>query len=133
MSSVGDKFYKVYAQSYSVIIDAEREEYGSSPLYLKEAVYKVVKVTPKGVWIDYQCDIARGRPHFVRLDSRKKFAYPTREQALDGFIAKKRRHVSILSAQHDDALQALNMALRVKAGEHVWHSEVKVDAKCATV
>lgn len=118
--TVGDKFYRIYAQSYSTIVDAEREVFGVSPLYLEESIYEVVKLTPKGVWLNFG-EWRLPKNIFVLNGSRKKFAYPTREEALEGFIQKKKRHVSILAAQHDDAKAALDLALDVQSGRPTWH------------
>jgi hypothetical protein len=64
--------------------------------------YNVVKVTPKGV----QLDIGR----FVLLSGRKRFAWPTPEEALASFEARKKRQLSILRAQAERVEDAIELA-----------------------
>jgi hypothetical protein len=65
------------------------DEYGPfDKLYIKE--YRVVKKTKKGVWIKSINPWGLGyEQHFVLNDSRKKYAYQTKEQALFNFIKRK--------------------------------------------
>jgi hypothetical protein len=43
------------------------------------------------------------------LSSKKKFAYPTKEEALEGFKASKKRQISILRSKLEQAETALGM------------------------
>lgn len=64
---------------------------------------RVLRHTPKGVWVE-----GRGnRPRFVLRDAHKRYACPTREDALESFRARKRRQAGILRAQAKNAEQAL--------------------------
>jgi len=58
--------------------------------------FEVVKVTPKGVRIR---DHRYWRDRFVRLEATKRFACPTKEEALVSFRARKLRQLSILRSQ----------------------------------
>lgn len=53
--------------------------------------YIVISETKKGVWISdiYNSDIYNIKKRFIRNKSRKKFAYNTKEQAIDNFICRK--------------------------------------------
>jgi len=70
-------------------------------VYLLE--YDVVKETLKGIWIQ---DIL-GRRRFVNLNSRKKFACLSKEDALISFKARKERQIRILESQLKLAKEAL--------------------------
>lgn len=85
----------------------------SGPVWLGQ--YRVLKHTPKGVWIDYP-STPRGK--FVLNDSFKQWACPTIEAAKESYIRRKRRQISILAAQHDRAVSALHVA---EAGR--WQEE----------
>lgn len=67
--------------------------------------FAVIKVTQAGQWLQVY-----GKKKFVLNTSRKKFAYPTRELALESFIARKTRQIGILKAQTIRAETALKAA-----------------------
>lgn len=85
-------------------------------LYLEE--YPVVRHTPKGVWIkvgekwDYSQIpyVCSPKLKFVLNGSRKKHAHPSPEEALEGFIARKKRQIEILNTQLEETKQALAAA-----------------------
>jgi len=57
--------------------------------------YKIVKRTPCGVWIE-ECT---GFRRFINQNARKQWSYPTHKEALQGFVARKKRQLQILSVQ----------------------------------
>ena len=70
--------------------------------------YKVKSETPKGVWIwvsEYY-----GKKKWVSLTSTKRYAYPTVEGALQGFIQRNRRCITILKSQLEMAEAYLKAA-----------------------
>ena len=70
--------------------------------------FEVIKETPKGVWLRlYEFTNMK---RFVRNDSRKKFACPTREQALESFLARKTKQAKILKAQLRRVEEAIQIA-----------------------
>lgn len=71
--------------------------------------YRVIRTTPKGAWIEYY-----GLNKFVKLDARKRFACPTKEEALASFMARKKKQIHILSSQLQNAETALRMADRIQ-------------------
>lgn len=104
-SKVGDLFYRIDDRTYSVVIDAEREEYGSQ-LALVGSTYRVTKVTPKGVWLNVWVN----KDRFVCLSHTKQFASPTKELAIQGFQARKKRQRAIYAARVNRADRAHDMA-----------------------
>ena len=104
-------FYRYHDVLYSSGSE-EFFNYGISVrLYLTR--YLVVKHTPKGVWLcthslDDQPD------KFILLSATKRWACPTKEEALESFKKRKQRQISILSGQIARANEAL-----FKANEEV--------------
>lgn len=66
------------------------------------------KVTPKGFWIDGPW------PRFVlappKVGTGKRYAWPTREQALVSYIARKTRQIEIYEARLRRARHGLELA-----------------------
>lgn len=77
---------------------------------------RVLKVTPKGVWLD-----TRFGDRFVRLNANKRYACPTKAEALESFIQRKRRQIRILSRQLEDAEIAIQLAKRELEPEKCPH------------
>ena len=77
-------------------------------------VYNLIKETPCGYWISkYSCDsifLQSVRKRWVSKTSRKRFAYPTKEEAMINFKARKRRQIALLTGQLDQAKDALMIA-----------------------
>ena len=82
------KFYR-----YEIV---PNDGYGAG-LTLKE--FKVVKETPCGYWITYTWDKRNGLFKWVSKTSRKRYAYPTTEEALTGYIKRTKRRLFILKHQ----------------------------------
>src|ERR1017187_10942745 len=72
-----------------------------------ESNWYMVKETPKGYWIAEQWDSQATYKKFVLKDGRKRFAYPTREQAFDAYLKRKEKQVTILTHQLDKARMRL--------------------------
>ena len=69
--------------------------------------FNVVRTTPKGYWISIPYSF---KLKWVSSEAKKRFAYPTKEEALQSFRARKRRQVAILSYQLERAKMALNVS-----------------------
>jgi hypothetical protein len=82
---------------------------GCVHIYCSE--HRVVRRTPKGVWLD-----AWGIPRFVLNHSRKRWAYPTKTLAFESFCHRKRRQVQHLARQHGNAVQIRDEAYRMRVG-----------------
>ena len=81
-------------------------------LSLIEEQFRVVKETAKGVWLDVY-----GRQRFVLQAARKRFACPTRAEALESYRARKRRQVGLLRTR----LKLVELALQLEpTGESVY-------------
>ena len=70
-------------------------------------VWREVKKTPKGAWIER----AYGIRKFVLDHGRKRYAWPTKEEAWESFLARKRKQVQILRRQLVAAERALEMPM----------------------
>ena len=68
--------------------------------------YPVIKETLKGVWLDVY-----GVKKFVLTDARKRWACPTQEEALFGFIKRKEKQALILRGQLE-AVEAILKKVR---------------------
>lgn len=85
----------------------------SYPVYkLIYYVHSVVKETPKGVWIKLKGyeDCTYQRKRFILNTSRKKYAYPSKEEALYSFIKRKEIQIKILSRKLSDTEDLLKLA-----------------------
>jgi hypothetical protein len=69
-------------------------------VYLRE--FNVVRYTPQGAWIEQY-----GHGRFVLRNSRKRYACPSKEEALESFRARKKRQIKILTSQLERAKLAL--------------------------
>lgn len=79
-------------------------------VYLEE--FDMIKETPCGWWIQPAGDIWRGGDYkrWVSKTARKRYAYPTKKEALTSFKAKKVRQISILRAHLCGAEHELDIA-----------------------
>ena len=69
---------------------------------LTYSTFNLVKETPKGYWISYgwyKSSKLRGRAKWVSKTARKRFAYPSKEEALNNFIKRQERRIRILDHQ----------------------------------
>lgn len=73
-------------------------------LMLVQDTFRIVKRTEHGAWIDNY-----GNKRFVNLESKKRYACPTVQEALDSYHARKRRQVGILRHQLKQAEAALTL------------------------
>jgi hypothetical protein len=66
--------------------------------------FKILRETPKCYVIR---EWAGGKEKYVLKNAKKRFAYPTREEAKEGFIARKSRQIRLLNGQLDHAETAM--------------------------
>lgn len=76
--------------------------------------YYVLKRTPKGVWVSSLLHyVVEDVPMKVQArwvstqKGNKRFAHPTKEEALNAYIIRKKRHAEILSSQLETAKMLL--------------------------
>jgi hypothetical protein len=72
------------------------------------STYCLIKETPKGHWIQYGTrNNLKGPKKWVSKTSKKRFAYPTKEEALFGLQKRTERRMNILSSQLSDCKDGL--------------------------
>ena len=96
-------FYRYTLHSYGSL--DEFENVTSTYRRLELATYPLIRETPKGYWIGNEYS-----KRWVSKTARKRFAYPTTEQALDSYILRTKRCISILKARTDEAEEGLYIA-----------------------
>lgn len=70
-----------------------RYEYSVDSLKLRR--YRIIKRTKKGVWIS--SGLSR---HFILLKAENKFAYSSKEQALNKFVEREFKNIVSISKKH---------------------------------
>ena len=101
------KFYRYTTVEYAYY-DSMSDEYRSRPFpdpHLQCTEYDLIRETPKGYWVGLKGLESLDR--WVSKTARKRFAYPTKAEALNSFIIRKERQIAILTRQ----LQAAEVAL----------------------
>ena len=83
------------------------EIYGTSAPKLELLKYDILRKTLKGFWI--VDPVGHGKDKWVNNYANKRFAYLTPEAALIAFQARKKRQISILSAQLANAKEDLQL------------------------
>ena len=97
------KFYRYVAVEYAslgVDGDYESSKFPNPKLELRD--YDLIKETPKGYWIGYGFYIPnnlRGNAKWVSKTGRKRYAYPTKEEALENYIKRTQKRIKILERQ----------------------------------
>jgi hypothetical protein len=106
---VSDIVKNVYRYDYFLVSTGD-EEYGyHSEVRLNLSIYKIIKNTPCGVWIDNS-----PLPNkFINLKSKKQFACLTRSDAAKQFIKRKQVQKRILLS----TIQDIDIALSLINGE----------------
>lgn len=99
-------WHRVTFQCYASSVDEFDRPYGTGTISLIYHQFEVVKETPKGVWLD----IGFGEKKFVLKSSKRQWASPTKDVAMQKFIRRKQRHVAILKAQIYNIERALALA-----------------------
>lgn len=98
--------YRFEDVHYSLGVDQWDDPLPGYTLRVVLRTYKIIKHTPKGIRIDIY-----GGTKFINLDSRKKWACLTKEEALESYIFRKKRQARILSAQLESTQKALEITL----------------------
>lgn len=93
-----------------------RQIFKISPLgKLKLIEFELIKETPKGYWISESIKIHEGFPKyfdkiFILKESRKRFAYPTKEDALNNYILRTKKHIKLVENKLNPKKQTLKKA-----------------------
>jgi len=69
--------------------------------------YELIKETEKGYWIGYK---SINYKKWIPKESRKRYAYPTKEEAIENFKARTKRRIEILERTVSCCKIALNLA-----------------------
>jgi len=78
---------------------------------IEEKKFKVVKETKCGYWIQlFKFDIDdRENRKWVSKTAKKRFAYPTKNEAMVNFKARKKRQIQLLTNQLNNVKRALEI------------------------
>lgn len=83
--------------------------------------FNLHKETPKGYWIGYGFyapDMLRGNSRWVSKDGRKRYAYPTKEEAMVNFVKRTEKRIKILKAQLHATESGLAIAQKLNTIEN---------------
>lgn len=81
----------------------EFDSISDSSLEVRLVMFPVVKVTPKGVWLGSVLSNKR----FVLRDATRRYACPTRAEARESYIARKRKQARIYQHRVDRATECI--------------------------
>ncbi len=104
---------------YEIRQDSDFNDFGDAPaplfphVRLKLKTFNLHRETPEGYWIGYGHTTEgglRSGSRWVSRTAKKRYAYPTKEEALRSFRARKRQQVRILKNQLRTAETALRDA-----------------------
>jgi hypothetical protein len=109
-------WFRYESRRYAAPVDEFDNPIGCGRIEIRVFRYPIVKVTRKGAWLD----VGLSKNRFVLRDGNKRFACPTRQEALQSFVARKLRQISILRAQ----LSGAEDALRIVRLEHLTPVEI---------
>ena len=120
------KFYRYEAVQYANIDhDGEycRPSFPCPRIELRE--FNVHKETPKGYWIGYGTpDGFMGKSRWIsKISGRKRYAYPTKEEAMVNYVKRTEKHIYLLRSQLETAEIALERALAIQ--NNVSASKIK--------
>lgn len=99
---VGDIWHRVEGQ----YIDDGSETYQGMELEWQQ--WEVVKVTPCGAWM--RCIEWPYKKQRFALASGARWVSATKAEALEGLIARKRRHIAIIDHQKTTATETMQLA-----------------------
>lgn len=108
-------YYRYTNIRYASPLDEFDNPIGTGRLDVLCQEYQVTKTTKCGVWLTDTYNIIK--PFFVLNTAKKRYALPSKKEALESFMARKKRQISILSRQMKDAEEALRIATTLLAKE----------------
>lgn len=97
----GECWFRVEATQYAPPLDEYGDVVrgGEGTIELRVDTFKVLKNTPTGVQLEVYSDQYGWRKRFVSRKTNKRFACPTLPEALESFIARKKKQISIYNAR----------------------------------
>ena len=107
-------YYRYHARTTAVHdIDGEL----SSPIFPNPRLYctefDIISETPKGIWLGIFGDKHR----WMSNTSKSKYAHPSKTEALDAFIHRKKKQIKILEWNLSEARLGLEMAVNLTLKE----------------
>jgi len=102
-----------------VFYRAVAEDRGYEYIHIQIRFYEFVSVkeTPKGHWIVKRSYYGSSK-RWISNTSKKRYAYPTKEEALYGLIKRTERRLDILNYQVKRSKAALSSAMELKQKNH---------------
>ena len=92
---MSNAWYRYDGAAYGAIEGEDAWPYVGPPrLDVILSEYPVTRITSKGVWLNIY-----GTKKFILSHARKRFAYPTKSEALESFIMRKKRQITICNTQ----------------------------------
>jgi hypothetical protein len=110
------KFYRYEIVEYAVMGDDGEyvdSHFPNPCVELRE--YDLIGETPKGYWVGYS--MGHGNyiwKKWVSKTSKKRFAYPTTEEAMTNFILRTEKRINILDWQLQVCKISINLAKNIK-------------------
>lgn len=81
-------------------------------------IYNLWSETPKGYWIGHGLpNLLHGYKIWISKTSKKRYAYPTKKEALDNFIKRNEKRIKILN--HQLMISEINVAKAIKIMEKI--------------
>jgi len=112
------KFYRYEAVVYA---DIDHDGEFVSPRIripkIELRTYNLHKETPKGYWIGYGYyapNMLRGNSTWVSKTAKKRYAYPTKQEALTNYIKRTEKRIGILKSQLSECEYGLINAKKIK-------------------
>lgn len=95
-----NKFYRYEARVYAVVgSDGDFELPRIPNPKIELMTYNLHKETPKGYWIGYgHPDEIHGDSRWVSKTTKKRYAYPTKAEAMNNYIKRTERRIKILES-----------------------------------
>ena len=111
-------FYRYEARTYAVLgMDGDYESPKFPNPKIQLMTFNLHKETPKGYWIGYGFyapDNLRANSTWVSKTARKRYAYPTKEEAMDNYIKRTEKRIKILKNLIWECEIALRKAKEIK-------------------
>jgi hypothetical protein len=76
--------------------------------------FDLIKETPGGYWIDTTAHFLKGKKKWVSKHSKKRYAYPTKAEAMVNFIKRKEKEEKIYRHRLIGAIDCLKIAKNMK-------------------
>lgn len=98
-----ETWHRIEIARFASPCDEFGESYGPGTAELHHLKFKVIKTTPKGVWLD----VGFSGKRFVLSNAKRQWASPTLPAAIEKFRRRKEKHLAILERQAAELRQVL--------------------------